>query len=122
MFKVFTLWHGNIDDYGNPIDAPEVGARQKVCVNLDEVQIVQQSGRYQQIPIGGEPGDNAAVARAAFAPPARPQRRNRQQEVFIIDADRFILHLKSGSNWHVMGSFDEFCDVLTNFRNQVETL
>lgn len=135
MFMKFDLFQQhNPHDFEAPVGSNDKMPQQKICLNLKNIDNVQQSGQYQQIPVEPRPGevpdelrgielevDGLGRPRPARRP-ARPAREQRRREVFVMDTDRFIIIMQNGHNYTVMGKFDEFCDTLTNFREKLETV
>lgn len=127
MFKTFVLFNnqgGNGYDDAAMFDAAPAGANTqdipaaKICINLKNVDAIQQSGRWVQNPELPRQDDE-------FAAPARPRRTTaarRAAQVFRIDNDRFHLTMKTGNQFTVMGSFDEIAEILSNFASSKESV
>lgn len=133
MFKTFLLFGGHHpDDFEAPVGHRDPMPQQKICINLKRIDIVSQSGNYQDIPVEPRPGEQIPDemrginpdAEPAFRParPARPARAQRRRQVFVMDADRFVIQLDNGHSYTVMGVFDEFCEMLSNFREKMESV
>lgn len=126
---------GGYDDRGNPVDAPD---NIKVCFNLVDVVNVQQIGHYQNIEVPQDPaieqidftgGDifntgptpaNRPAARRGTT--ARPRQQQRVPTQWVIDNTRFLIQIRKGNMWTVIGSFDEFTAILSQFQNDRETV
>jgi hypothetical protein len=119
MFMKFMLAQNPyLEDANDPYATPS-----KICINIKNIDIVQQSGVFQDVPIEPRPGDNEAVVDAILdGGPRRPARVQRRRQVFVIEGDRFLISMKNGHNYTVMGNFDEFCDTLSHFRDKLETV
>lgn len=138
FFKVFTLVGNNNQDGDYPEQGP-VGAeveeqpKQKICVDINSIEDVQQQGNWRRvaIPVPADQQQPAPIDDIDFiAPVARPRRpgaqiarpARRHRDIFEINPTCFILHMKNGNSWNVMGSFDEFVEMLTNFRSKMEVV
>lgn len=117
MFMKFDMIH-----QGHGFDeADGIRDKQKICINLGEIETVQQSGRLheRQIPIP-DMIDGEFVAQQAPIRPPRAQRR--RDSVFVIDKDRFVLWMKRGNTFTVAGDFEEFSEILCRFREKMESV
>lgn len=94
-------------------DEHDQGEIQKICLNSERIEAVQQLVRYEAIPIGEPDFDE---------PRRRIRVGHREQRRPVIELDRFIIQMKNGNSWTVMGSFDEFCEILTRFSSKKETV
>lgn len=113
MFMTFIL-----ADY--PVGGPDDNGhhdRQKICLNVKNINIISQSGHYEPVPVQvNAPFHFTEVHRGLghTMPPTR--------ELFIIDNDRFNIMMNNGQNWQVLGNFDEMANTLSNFRDDRETI
>ena len=127
MFMKFELYSHQNDMFEAPVGADDGMPQQKICLNLKTIDNVQQSGQYRQVPVEPRPGEEEHLEplvrrnQAAAGGPVRP-RAQRRREVFFLHPDRFIIYMQNGNNYTVMGNFDEFCEILTNFRDKLESV
>ena len=144
MFMKFTLFSNHHQDgFEGPVGYDGDRPQQKICINLKKIETIQQSGRWEEIPVEPRPEEvQAQMAQQQFgAPPDflgginqdpwavaqpvrpnRPRARQRRREVFVLNADRFFIYMQNGQQYEVMGNFDDFCETLSNFRNKLETV
>lgn len=129
MFKTFVLVNNTGNDYDMFDQAVPTGTetalRQKICVNLKNIDALQQTGRWVPNP------ELPRTQVDEFAGPARPVRRTgtarpgataRAAQIFQIDADRFSMVMKNGNQWIVLGNFEEIADILSNFVGNKESV
>ena len=109
------------DEFGN-INLVE-RERHKVCINLNKISSIEQTGRWTQnanaTPVAGtrprRTSSNGPTSPRASSPPNRPQ------DVFVIDNTRFIIFMEKGTKQiTVLGDFDEFASILTQFQDDRE--
>lgn len=149
MFMTFTLidQHYRGEEYEAPIGARDAAQPlQKICINVNSIESLQQSGRWEQQQLVPEPAPMVEIDPrlmhdprewdvphpfdAPRRPPgpvarrrdagARPQRRI--QEIFIMHMDRFIIQMKNGHSHTVLGKFEEMAEVLGRFKDKLETV
>jgi hypothetical protein len=113
IFKVFTLTSNGPDK------------TKKICLDLSDIECVQQDGGYKRIPVEGDAPhypdfDEDEDVNLLARPRRNPRQRTR--EVFVIDPNSFILQTKRGQTWHIEGSFDEICELLTRFPSYKESV
>lgn len=135
FFKVFTLVGNNHPDHDfeqGPVGGEvEEQPKQKICVDINSIEDVQQQGNWRRVAVPVPADQQQPIDDIDFIQPvarprrpgaqiARPARRHR--DVFEINPTCFILHMKNGNSWNVVGSFDEFVEMLTNFRAKKEVV
>lgn len=139
-FHIFTVHNPNgyngYDNEGQPIPATETF---KICVNLSDITHLQQVGHYQNVPVRQDPTiPPEAVMDNVWGqdmPPitTRPQPRrgttgrqrqpnHEQRQQWTILNDRYVIQLRKGSSWTVVGDFQEFANILAQFQDERETI
>lgn len=120
VFKIFKIWHNGYNDMGDPVDNDNIIHNQRVCIDLNGIDTIVEAGHYRDLPNDGdiEAGFDEPRVRNRNAP-MRPRRR---RQVFEMDTTYFTINMKNGASWNVMGSFDEFAEIMTHFQSQKETV
>jgi len=143
LFHVFEVLAVNgynepgYDEHGNIIPE-EKNATIKIVLKLTDIRSVSQIGFWEPVKandpavadnlVDPPPGGGIINGALGVFQPARPARQGRPvaqpprpkaKKIWVVEPNMFQVHTNH-STWTVIGKFDEFSSILTQFQNERE--